>query len=139
MPSIDEGDAAIGEQSRYLGLGAILGGLAVIIGAFGAHGLDSMMSTEMAEVFETGVTYHFYHALAILALAAGTTTLWASKCCLWACRAWTAGILIFSGSLYALALTEIRWLGAITPIGGVAMIAGWVLAALAARSLRQSD
>lgn len=129
----------MGQQARYLGLGAILGGLAITVGAFGAHGLDSMMSAEMAEVFETGVKYHFYHALAILALAAGSSTLWTSKHSLWACRAWAVGIAIFSGSLYVLALTEIKWLGAITPFGGVAMIAGWVFAALAARSFGKAD
>jgi len=129
----------MGIQSRYLGLGAILGGLAVLVGAFGAHGLDAMMSDEMAEVYETGVRYHFYHALAIFALAVGSPALWTSKLCLWACRAWAVGIVIFSGSLYVLALTEMKWLGAITPFGGVAMIAGWVLAALSARSLVKPD
>ena len=98
-----------------------------------------MLTDEMAEVFETGVKYHFFHALAIFALAAGSSTLWTSKLSLWACRAWAVGILIFSGSLYVLALTEIKWLGAITPFGGVALIAGWVLAALSARSLGKSD
>ena len=125
-------------QAVYLRIGAILGALAVVVGAFGAHGLESLMSDEMAKVFETGVKYHFYHALAILAVAAGSSALWRSRLCLWACRAWAFGILIFSGTLYALALTEIGWLGAITPIGGVALIAGWVLLALAAGALRNT-
>ena len=128
------GSAAMDSQSAYLRIGAVLGGLAVVIGAFGAHGLDAMMSDEMAEVFETGVKYHFYHALAILAIAAGSSSLWSSRLCLWACRAWTLGIIVFSGTLYALALTGNSWLGAITPIGGAAMIAGWVLLAIAAGS-----
>ncbi len=126
-------------QSFYLRIGAALGGLAVVIGAFGAHGLDAIMSDEMAEVFETGVRYHFYHALAIIAIAAGSTALWSSKFCLWACRAWTLGIIVFSGTLYALALTGISWLGAITPIGGAAMIAGWVLLAIAAGTRRNAS
>ena len=125
-------------QTVYLRIGAILGALAVVVGAFGAHGLESLMSDEMAKVFETGVKYHFYHALAILAVAAGSSALWRSRLCLWACRAWAFGILVFSGTLYALALTEIGWLGAITPIGGVALIAGWVLLALAAGALRNA-
>ncbi len=128
----------MGNQAFYLRIGAFLGALAVILGAFGAHGLESILSGEMAEAFETGVKYHFYHALAILALAAGSSALWASPLCLWACRAWAFGILVFSGSLYALAMTQISWLGAITPIGGIAMIAGWVLLALAAGTLRNS-
>ncbi len=123
------------DQAVYLRIGAVLGALAVVVGAFGAHGLESILSDEMAGVFETGVQYHFYHALAILAVAAGSSALWGSRFCLWACRAWALGILIFSGSLYALVMTNIGWLGAITPIGGVAMIAGWVLLALAARAL----
>ncbi len=125
-------------QAVYLRIGAVLGALAVVVGAFGAHGLESILSGEMAEVFETGVKYHFYHALAILAVAAGSSALWRSRLCLWACRAWAFGILIFSGSLYALAITEIGWLGAITPIGGVAMIAGWVMLALAAGAARNA-
>ena len=125
-------------QAVYLRIGAILGALAVVVGAFGAHGLESLMSDEMAKVFETGVKYHFYHALAILAVAAGSSALWRSRLCLWACRAWAFGILVFSGTLYALALTEIGWLGVITPIGGVALIAGWVLLALAAGALRNA-
>ncbi len=128
----------MGNQAFYLRIGAVLGALAVIVGAFGAHGLESILSDEKVEVFETGVRYHFYHALAIIAIAAGSTTLWSSKLCLWACRAWVLGTLIFSGTLYALALTEISWLGAITPIGGAAMIAGWVLLAIAAGTPRNA-
>ena len=126
----------MGNQIFYLRIGAVLGAFAVIVGAFGAHGLESILSDEKTQVFETGVRYHFYHALAILALAAGSSALWTSPFCLWACRAWAFGILLFSGSLYGLAMTQLTWLGAITPIGGIAMIAGWVLLALAAGTLR---
>ncbi len=127
------------DQAVYLRIGAVLGALAVVVGAFGAHGLESILSDDMAEVFETGVKYHFYHALAILAVAAGSSALWTSRLCLWACRAWALGILIFSGSLYALTMTQIGWLGAFTPIGGVSMIAGWVVLALAAGRPRNSN
>ena len=126
------------DRAFYLRLGAVLGALAVIIGAFGAHGLESILPDEKAEIFETGVRYQFYHALAIIALAAGSSALWASPFCLWSCRAWAIGILIFSGTLYALAMTQLNWLGAITPIGGLAMIAGWILLALAAGTLLEA-
>lgn len=122
------------KQATYLRIGGALGALAVIIGAFGAHGLDDMMSDEMAEIYETGVKYHFYHAIAILAVAAGAASLWSSAWTLWACRMWALGTLVFSGSLYILALTEIKWLGAITPIGGTAMILGWAFIVLAAKA-----
>lgn len=120
-------------QSRFLRISAVLGALAVVCGAFGAHGLEERLSAEMLDVWHTAVNYHVYHALALLALAVAPAALWNSP---WAARAgyaWLVGVAIFSGTLYALALTEIRWLGAITPIGGVALIAGWVLLIPAAK------
>jgi len=126
-------------QARAIQITAITGGLAVIVGAFGAHGLESRLSEDMLAVYETGVQYHFYHVLAMAALACSGGGLWGSP---WAGRAflaWTLGILVFSGSLYALALTEIKWLGAITPIGGVAMILGWAFLAPAAAGIRARD
>ena len=120
---------------RILALGALLGALAVVLGAFGAHGLRSRVSPELLEIYETAVRYHFYHALALLAVGA-----WVDRggsaasppgvgMAAWA---FLAGVVIFSGSLYALVLTGARWLGAVTPIGGVAFIAGWLLLARAA-------
>ena len=105
--------------------GAISAFLGVTLGAFAAHGLKTRLSTEMFNIFEVGVRYHMYHALALLAVA-------------WACGRWPGsltnmsgwlfiiGTVIFSGSLYILSLTGVRWLGAITPLGGVAFLAGWV-------------
>lgn len=122
-------------QARYVRLGAVSGGLAVAVGAFGAHGLKSRVSAELLDIFEVGVRYHMYHALAILALAVAAPALWNSKWARRACMGWTVGIVVFSGSLYLLTLTGIRWLGAITPIGGLALIAGWVMAAMAAGGL----
>ena len=122
-------------QTFFLRLGGIMGGLAVVFGAFGAHGLKERLSQEMLAVYETAVQYHFYHALAILAVGAGVAGLWGNVWTARACWAWLIGTCVFSGSLYVLAITEIRWLGAITPIGGVAMILGWVFIALAARSV----
>ena len=111
--------------------GAILMFAAVGLGAFGAHALKQRLSPEMLAIFETGVRYHVYHALGLFAVAwvadknpAG----WANT----AGWALTAGIVIFSGSLYLLSITGVRWLGAITPIGGVAFLAGWILLFLAA-------
>ena len=108
---------------------AILGALAVGIGAFGAHGLKEILTeTGRAETFETAVKYHFYHSLAIfLAIVKPEWKKLTTAAILMA-----VGILIFSGSLYVLSLTGITWLGAITPLGGLAFIAGWILVFLAA-------
>lgn len=111
--------------------GSLLGGLGVAAGAFGAHGLKSRVSTELLAVFETGVRYQLVHALALLAVGlvvrSGLTT--AGRATPW----FVFGTLLFSGSLYALALGAPTKLGMITPIGGTALIVGWVLLALAVR------
>jgi uncharacterized membrane protein YgdD (TMEM256/DUF423 family) len=127
---IEGGD--MGQQVFFLRTAAILGALAVGLGAFGAHGLKERLSPEMLTIYEVGVRYHMYHALALLAVALAPQGLWSSAATTTACWAWLVGILIFSGSLYALALTQVRWLGAITPIGGVAFIVGWIALAVAA-------
>lgn len=124
------------KQIRTIQIAAILGGLAVALGAFGAHGLKQRLSEDMLLIFETGVRYHFYHALALLALGLGSPRLWQSPWATRSCILWTLGITIFSGSLYLLAITGVKKLGAITPIGGVAFILGWICLALAASSLR---
>jgi uncharacterized membrane protein YgdD (TMEM256/DUF423 family) len=112
-------------------IGSVSAFLAVALGAFAAHGLKSRLEPAMLATFETGVRYHIYHALALLAVG-------------WACTRWPgtaanasgwlfiAGTVLFSGSLYALALTGTRWLGAITPFGGAAFLAGWLCLAWAA-------
>ena len=119
------------KDTFYIKLAAVLGALAVGIGAFGAHGLEPVLETyNRVDTFETAVKYHFYHTLAILLvgilLAFGQShkLLKASVWC------FLIGILIFSGSLYILSVTNITWLGAVTPIGGVAFIAGWILLAV---------
>jgi uncharacterized membrane protein YgdD (TMEM256/DUF423 family) len=113
-------------------LGTLSAGLAVAFGAFGAHALRARLTPEMLATFETGVRYHMYHALALLAvgmaLGKWPSSTWATA----AGWAFIAGILVFSGSLYLLALSGVRWLGAITPIGGLAFLAGWASLALAA-------
>lgn len=108
----------------FFGLGALSALIAVGAGAFGAHGLRARLGPDLLAVFETAARYQMYHALALLA-AAGAATRWPGP---WPIRAgwlFVAGTVIFSGSLYALALSGVRWLGAVTPFGGVAFLAGW--------------
>src|SRR5262249_53161176 len=109
----------------FLGLGAISAALAVAMGAFAAHGLRSRLAAEALATFETGARYHMYHALALLAVgwAAGR---WPSAWVSAAGWLFVAGTVLFSGSLYLLAVTGVRALGAITPLGGLAFIAGWL-------------
>lgn len=112
----------------------IWGGLGVALGAFAAHVLKTRLTPEMLNVFDVGVRYQTIHALALLAISVSNSSLWLNRWTSRAAWAWTIGILFFSGSLYLLALTEIRWLGAITPIGGIAFLTGWACLAMAARS-----
>jgi uncharacterized membrane protein YgdD (TMEM256/DUF423 family) len=117
----------------FLLVGALAAFIGVALGAFGAHGLRSRLSADMLAVFETGVRYQMYHALAILivGLVAARLDGWLIRAAGWL---FTAGIVLFSGSLYALALSGVTSLGAVTPIGGLAFLAGWaclVVAALA--------
>ena len=109
-------------------VGAIAAGIGVMAGAFGAHGLEARVTPERLETFRTGVTYQMYHALALL-FVGWAASQWAGATIHWAGYCFIAGIVIFSGSLYVLVLTDTGWLGAITPIGGVAFIAGWALLA----------
>ena len=113
-------------------LGALSGLISVAAGAFGAHALRARLDPGALAVFETGARYQMYHALGLLAVAWAASR-WPGP---WAGRAgwlFLAGTVLFSGSLYALALTGVRWLGAITPLGGVAFLLGWLCLALAAR------
>ncbi|MGQ8337021.1 DUF423 domain-containing protein [Sunxiuqinia sp. A32] len=100
--------------------------LAVILGAFGAHGLKAKLAEDMMQVYKTGVEYHFYHALGLLVIGILSIQM-PSGLMNWAAIFITVGIFVFSGSLYVLAVSGIKWLGAITPIGGLSFIAGWVL------------
>ena len=119
-------------ERTFFILASILSGLAVALGAFGAHALKARLSPDMLQIFETGVRYHFYHALA-LGLVVVAMQYW-PKTNLPTIAGWlfVVGIVIFSGSLYILSTTGVRWWGAITPIGGVAFIAGWACLAFAA-------
>ncbi|HEX2219264.1 MAG TPA: DUF423 domain-containing protein [Gemmatimonadales bacterium] len=108
----------------FFALGTLSALIAVGAGAFGAHGLRFRLTPDLLTVFETAARYQMYHALALLAVAWAVTR-WPGP---WAARAgwlFVAGTVLFSGSLYALALSGVRWLGAVTPLGGAAFLAGW--------------
>jgi len=113
---------------------ALFGAIGVAAGAFGAHGLEARLDPDALEIWETAATYQMYHALALLGAAwlTGESASAATSVAGWC---FIGGILVFSGSLYVLALTDIEWLGAITPFGGVALIAGWVAMFVSALSL----
>lgn len=114
----------------FFSLGAASAFAAVAAGAFGAHALRARLSPELLAVFETGARYQMYHALGLMAVAWAATR-WPGVLPQWAGWLFVGGTVLFSGSLYALALTGVRALGAVTPIGGVAFLAGWVCLALA--------
>lgn len=104
--------------------GAVLALVAVALGAFGAHALRSRLAPDLLVTFETGVRYHMYHALGLFACAWAYDR-WGAAQCVWAAGLFVTGITLFSGSLYVLTLTGQRWWGAVTPFGGVTLLAGW--------------
>ncbi|MET0691070.1 MAG: DUF423 domain-containing protein [Candidatus Binatia bacterium] len=106
--------------------GAVAAFIAVALGAFGAHSLKTKLSADMLNIFEIGVRYQMYHALGLIAVAWATTR-WPEANLNAAGWAFIVGIVVFSGSLYLLSATDIRWLGAITPIGGLAFLIGWAI------------
>lgn len=110
--------------------GALLAFLAVAAGAFGAHALKDALDAEMKAVYETAARYQMYHALALLLVAALGDRL-SPRATSWSGWCFTVGVVLFSGSLYALSLTGIKKLGAITPLGGLAFLAGWLALLLA--------
>ena len=118
-------------QNLFFAFGSASSLLGVVFGAFGAHALKSKLSPDMLETFEVAVRYQIYHGLGLIA-AAWAVSQWQNQ--LTAASGWFffAGILIFSGSLYVLSFTGFRWLGAITPIGGLAFIVGWGCLTIAA-------
>ncbi len=122
----------------WLGFGAVHGFLSVACGAFAAHGLNGRLPERMLAVFETGARYEMYHALALLAVAWLATRRPSTvlSVCGWL---FALGTCVFSFSLYALALTGVTRLGAITPFGGIAMLAGWLLLLYIAATARAGD
>ena len=109
-------------------IGSLSAGLGVALGAFGAHGLKNSISSEMLTIFETGVRYQMYHSFALLATAWAAATLGQGNTFGFKIAAWSfsTGILLFCGSLYLLSITGARWLGAVTPLGGVGFLIGWM-------------
>ncbi|MEO8479172.1 MAG: DUF423 domain-containing protein [Gemmatimonadota bacterium] len=121
-------------NSRTAGLiGAVLAGTAVAAGAFGAHALRSRLEPRDLEIFETAARYQMYHGLALLAVAWLITQGTSASAAGWA---FTVGTALFSGSLYLMVFTGQRWLGAVTPLGGVAYLIGWALTGLAVMRLK---
>mgnify|MGYP002631029384 CR=1 FL=1 len=118
-------------ERLFIIIGALSGAIGVAAGAFGAHALRARVEPRLLEVFETGARYQMYHAIAMLA-AAWIVTRFPGSLANASGWLFLAGTVLFSGSLYAMALTGVRALGAITPIGGVCFIAGWACLALAA-------
>ncbi len=118
-------------MSPWVAVGAINAFVSVAAGAFGAHALKARLPADLLAIFETGARYHMYHALALLGLGV-LAQLRPAPLLPAAGWAFQAGILLFSGSLYALALSGVRVLGAITPLGGLGFLAGWALLAIAA-------
>ncbi len=119
-------------MSRYfISLAAVNGLLVVGLGAFGAHALKTRLDEYALSVYQTAVQYHFYHSLALLGV--GLLCLWHPHSALLRCSgiAFALGILVFCGSLYLLSFSGLRWLGAITPLGGLAFMLGWACLALA--------
>ncbi|MDR9425700.1 MAG: DUF423 domain-containing protein [Marinobacter sp.] len=115
-----------------LALGALAGLLAVMAGAFGAHGLRSVVSERSLDVFQTAVNYQMYHALALIAVSLMPPLGLSGRLLGVACGFWLAGILLFSGSLYLLVLSGTHWLGPVTPVGGICFMIGWALLITAA-------
>jgi uncharacterized membrane protein YgdD (TMEM256/DUF423 family) len=111
-------------ERLFFSLGALLAGLAVAAGAFAAHGLRDRIAPDLLAVFETAARYHMYHALGLFVVAWALHRQPEGHAAL-AGWLFVGGIVLFSGSLYVLALTGVRWLGAITPLGGLAFLAGW--------------
>lgn len=117
------------KQARWLLIGAVMAGTGVAVGAFGAHGLQRVLPATDAPgllaTWEVGVRYQMYHALALVTLALGPGALWNARSMIVTAWCYLLGSAVFSGSLYLLVLSGQKWLGAITPLGGLLLIAGW--------------
>jgi uncharacterized membrane protein YgdD (TMEM256/DUF423 family) len=119
---------------RFLSIGAASALLAVAAGAFGAHALRSRLEPASLAIFEIGARYQMYHAIGLIAVAFAASQWPAARTAVWAGWLFVAGTILFSGSLYLLALTGLRWLGAVAPLGGLAFMLGWLCLALTPRA-----
>lgn len=122
-------------DKKWFVAGCVQSALAVALGAFGAHALDAFLTAESTSTYETGTRYHMFHALALFLVAAGAGGKGNAGYARAAGWLFQAGIVLFAGSLYVLAPSGIKWLGAITPLGGVCFLAGWVCLALSRRNM----
>ncbi len=122
---------------NYLALGAISAGHGVVLGAFAAHALKTRIEPQALAIFEVAVRYQMYHALALVAIGM-LSARHPDRRLDWSGALFVAGTVLFSGSLYLLSLTGVKWLGAITPFGGVAFLAGWGCLTAAALKLRRA-
>lgn len=113
-------------MKTFIVIGAVAMALGVVLGAFGAHGLKARLTPDLLAVYQTGVEYHLYHALGLILVGILVVQFPHISGLKVGCWLLLAGILVFSGSLYVLAISGVRWLGAVTPIGGLAFIVGWV-------------
>jgi uncharacterized membrane protein YgdD (TMEM256/DUF423 family) len=111
----------------FLLLGGINAALVVMLGAFGAHALKARLSVEMLAIYQTGIYYHLFHALGLLVIGLVAMQIPAATSLKWSGWLMLAGIVLFSGSLYLLSISGLRWLGAVTPFGGMAFIVAWIL------------
>jgi len=111
----------------FMILGGFNAALVMLLGAFGAHALKARLSVEMLAIYQTGVHYHLFHALGLIAVGLVATQIPASAYLKWSGWLMLVGIIIFSGSLYVLSVSGLRWLGMVTPFGGMSFIAAWIL------------
>jgi uncharacterized membrane protein YgdD (TMEM256/DUF423 family) len=123
---------------RFTVIGAVIGGTAVAVGAFGAHALETRIDAAALAVYETAARYQMYHGLALLVVGIMLRTA-TGPALRWAGWFFTVGVVIFSGTLYGVAVLGIRWLGAVTPLGGVSLLLGWGALAWAALTDRQDS
>jgi len=127
-------------RKRFLTYGAAMAGLAVIIGAFGSHGLkDTLLESGTTETFKTGVLYHMFHCVALLIVGLLSQKDQKNSLLQWAGYCFLVGILFFSGSLYLLSVFQLNFLGPVTPIGGLFFIAGWTLTIIYAYSYSEDN
>jgi uncharacterized membrane protein YgdD (TMEM256/DUF423 family) len=124
---------------KIISIAASSAALAIALGAFGAHALKDRVPAADLLIWQTAVNYHIWHSLALLAIGVLLQVIKPVALFVWSARSLLLGTIIFSGSLYLLVLSNMRWLGAITPLGGVAFIVGWLLLAKAAWSLPQES
>lgn len=123
---------------HWVAIGAFVLAIAVMLGAFGAHGLKDLLTVERMATYQTAVQYQFYHGLGIILVGVVLMNFPNSDGVLWSAMLLLTGLFLFSGSLYLLTLFGLRWLGMVTPLGGIAFIAGWIVLAVTLLRLKNN-